>query len=319
MQNTAIIKDALFFVLFLLAYYFFELVRNHKLLKEAVESVYERTREQEERRLSEQERIRLEEGVQEKTDFLYKLDMLLVYSNIKKWIPFMNTELFIGMTLILSVSAYLLVAKAAGVWIFGILGAGSVCIGIYLLLYFLSGINYQNTEKSLTTFLNLLENYSITSDDLIHILHRTAINMEEPIQSALYECYAEATSTGNTGLAMRNLQKKIEHEKFKELVRNLEICSRYEANYAEIIKDSRSLIQEHSAYSQERKSIINNARIEIMMIVGCCGLVFWMVDDFSSTGILNALLGTTAGNVLLLYCVVMLLIALWTVIAVDKH
>jgi hypothetical protein len=56
-----------------------------------------------------------------------------------------------------------------------------------------------------------------------------------------------------------------------------------------------------------------------MMIVGCCGLVFWMVDDFSSTGILNALLGTTAGNVLLLYCVVMLLVALWTVIAVDKH
>ena len=89
--------------------------------------------------------------------------------------------------------------------------------------------------------------------------------------------------------------------------------------YAEIIKDSRSLIQEYSAYSQERKSIINNARIEILMIVGCCGLVFWMVDDFSTTGIMRVLLGTTAGNVLLLYCVAMLLAALWMVIAVDKH
>ena len=319
MQSIVIMKAALFIVLLLVANFGFELLRNHKIITDAVENVYERTKAQEERRLSEQERLRMEEGVQEKTDLLYRLDMMLVYSNIKKWIPFMNTEIFIGMAVLFSIAAYLIVSKATGVWIFGLLGAGCVCLSLYLVLYFLSGMNYQRTEKSLTAFLNLLENYSITSDDLIHILHKTAINMEEPVQSALYECYAEATSTGNAGLALRNLQKKIEHEKFKELVRNLEICSRYEANYAEIIKDSRSLIQEYSAYSQERKSIINNARIEILMIVGCCGLVFWMVDDFSTKGILSVLLGTTAGNVLLLYCVAMLLAALWMVIAVDKH
>ena len=319
MQSIVIMKAALFIVLLLVAYFGFELLRNHKIITDAVENVYERTKAQEERRLSEQERLRMEEGVQEKTDLLYRLDMMLVYSNIKKWIPFMNTEIFIGMAVLFSIAAYLIVSKATGVWIFGLLGAGCVCLSLYLVLYFLSGMNYQRTEKSLTAFLNLLENYSITSDDLIHILHKTAINMEEPVQSALYECYAEATSTGNAGLALRNLQKKIEHEKFKELVRNLEICSRYEANYAEIIKDSRSLIQEYTAYSQERKSIINNARIEILMIVGCCSLVFWMVDDFSTTGILNVLLGTTAGNALLLYCVAMLLAALWMVIAVDKH
>ena len=319
MQSIVIMKAVLFIALLFVAYFGFELLRNHKVIKDAVENVYERTKAQEERRLSEQERLRMEEGVQEKTDLLYRLDMMLVYSNIKKWIPFMNTEIFIGMAVLFSIAAYLIVSKATGVWIFGLLGAGCVCLSLYLVLYFLSGMNYQRTEKSLTAFLNLLENYSITSDDLIHILHKTAINMEEPVQSALYECYAEATSTGNAGLALRNLQKKIEHEKFKELVRNLEICSRYEANYAEIIKDSRSLIQEYSAYSQERKSIINNARIEILMIVGCCGLVFWMVDDFSAKGIMSVLLGTTAGNVLLLYCVAMLLAALWMVIAVDKH
>ena len=319
MQSIMIMKAALFLVLLLTAYFGFELLRNHKVITEAVENVYERTRAQEEKRLGEQERLRLEEGVQEKTDLLYRLDMLLVYSNIKKWIPLMNTEIFIGMAVLLSVAAYLLVSRFTGDWLFGLLGAGSVCLGLYLILYFLAGFNYQRTEKSLTAFLNLLENYSTTSDDLIHIFHKVAINIDEPVQSALYECYTEAASTGNAGLAMRNLQKKIEHEKFKELVRNLEICSRYEANYAEIIKDSRSLIQEYSAYSQERKSIINNARIEILMIVGCCGLVFWMVDDFSSTGIMRVLLGTTAGNVLLLYCVAMLLAALWMVIAVDKH
>ena len=214
---------------------------------------------------------------------------------------------------------YLLVNHMTGIWIFGILGVGITGLSLYLLLYFLAGKNYQRTEKSLTTFLNLLENYSITSDDLINIFYKVAINMEEPVQSALYECYAEATSTGDIQTAMQNLEKKVEHEKFREIIRNLEICSRYEANYAEIIKDSRGLIQEYTAYSQERKSIINNARVEIVMIVACCGLVFWMVDDFSTKGILAVLLGTTVGNVLLLYCAAMVLFAFWMVIAVDKH
>lgn len=319
MQSIVIMKIVLFVVLCLLAYFGFELLKNHKVLKEAVENVYERTKQQEEKRTREQEQLRLEEGVQEKTDLLYKLDMLLVYSNIKKRIPFMNTEIFIGAGILLAVASYLLVSRFIGVWIFGLLAAGIVVLSLYLLLYFLAGMNYQRTEKSLTAFLNLLENYSTTSDDLVHIFHKVAINMDEPVQSALFECYAEATSTGDAQLAMRNLQRRIEHEKFKELVRNLEICSRYEANYAEIIKDSRSLIQEYTAYSQERKSIINNARVEIAMIVACCGLVFWMVDDFTSKGILTVLLGTTAGNVLLLYCIAMVLVAFWMVIAVDKH
>lgn len=319
MQGIVIMKLMLFLLLCWMCCLGFDLLKDHKVLTVAVKNVYEKAKQREERRTREQEQLRLEEGMQEKTDFWYRLDMLLIYSNIKKRIPFLNTEIFIGVGIVLCAAAYLLVSKFAGVWIFGLLAAGSVALGFYLLLYFLAGMNYQRTEKSLTAFLNLLENYSMASDDLIDIFYKVAINMDEPVQTALFECYAEATSTGDAQLAMQNLQKRIEHEKFKELVRNLEICSRYEANYAEIIKDSRSLIQEYTAYSQERKSIIQNARAEIVMIVACCGLIFWMVDDFTTQGILTVLLATTMGNVLLLYCAVMIFAAFWMVIAVDKH
>lgn len=319
MQSIVIMKGFLCALLCIISYLGFDLLKNHKVLTDAVGSIYEKARQQEEKRTRQQERLRLEEGAQEKTDFIYRLDLLLIHSNLKKRIPFLNTEIFIGSAILIAVMVYLLVNHMTGVWIFGILGVGITCLSLYLLLYFLAGKNYQRTEKSLTTFLNLLENYSITSDDLINIFYKVAINMEEPVQSALYECYAEATSTGDIQTAMQNLEKKVEHEKFRELIRNLEICSRYEANYAEIIKDSRGLIQEYTAYSQERKSIINNARVEIVMIVACCGLVFWMVDDFSTKGILAVLLGTTVGNVLLLYCAAMVLFAFWMVIAVDKH
>lgn len=319
MQSSVMMKILLFVFVWLGTYLGFDFLKNHKVLKVAAQNVYEKTKQREEKRTQEQEQLRLEEGMQEKTDLLYRLDMLLIYSNLKRWIPFINTEIFIGMAILAAAAAYLTTNQITGVWIFGLLAAGGVLLCFYLLLYFLAGLNYQRTEKSLTTFLNLLENYSIASDDLIHIFNKVAINMEDPVQTALYECYAEATSTGDAQTAMRNLQKRIEHEKFKDLVRNLEICSRYEANYAEIIKDSRSLIQEYTAYSQERKSIINSARAEIVMIVACCGLVFWMVDDFTTQGIMKVLLGNTIGNVLLLYCAGIVLAAFWMVIAVDKH
>ena len=124
--------------------------------------------------------------------------------------------------------------------------------------------------------------------------------------------------TGDRNQAIRNMEKRIEHEKFKELIRNLEICSRYEANYGEVIKDSRGLLREYLATVKERKAILNNARVEIAMILGCCGIVFWMMNDFTQTGILPLLLGNTAGNLLLAYCILMIFYAVWAV-AIDRR
>ena len=54
------------------------------------------------------------------------------------------------------------------------------------------------------------------------------------------------------------------------------------------------------------------------MIIGCCGLVFLMMNDFTQAGILTVLLASTAGNLILVYCILMILYALWTV-AIDRH
>ena len=72
------------------------------------------------------------------------------------------------------------------------------------------------------------------------------------------------------------------------------------------------------AAAKERKAILNNARIEIAMIIGCSGIVFWMMNDFTQAGIMSVLLGSMVGNIILAYCILMLLYAVWTV-AIDRH
>ena len=318
MNTILLLRCCLFIMLGVTAFLLFSYMKEHQVLSSMAESVYERARAQEEVRQSEQQKLLLIEGQQEKVNLMYQLDLLVLQSNIRKFLPFASTEILLVLTLILSAIGFGIVTSRTGTWIFGILGFAGVCSLNYMVLYFMALSNYKKTEESLMTFINLLENYSCMEDELISIFSRISPFLTEPVKSAVEQCCMEAEMTGDKRRAVRNLEKRIEHDKFKELVRNLEICSRYEANYGEVIKDSRSLLREYLAAVKERRSIINNARIEIAMIIGCCGLVFWMIDDFTQKGIFSLLLGSSVGNIILVYCILMVLYALWTV-AFDRR
>ena len=318
MNTILMLKIGLFLALMLTAFLLLKYLKEHKVITSISDSVYEKAKNQEEERKSEQQMKYLLEGRQEKTNFLYKLDLLVLQSNINKILPIAGTEILLIMTIMIATGGFVAITSLTGTWIFGMLGFIGVCFSCYLVLYFMALSNYRKTEESLMTFINLLENYSSMEDELIAIFSRIQPFLTEPIKSAVQQCCIEAEMTGDKSKAIRNLEKRIEHEKFKELIRNLEICSRYEANYGEVIKDSRGLLREYLATVKERKAILNNARIEIAMIIGCCGLVFWMMNDFTQAGILTVLLASTAGNLILVYCILMILYALWTV-AIDRH
>jgi len=318
MTTIIVLKCCLFLMLGVTAFLLFTYLKQHRVLRGMAESVYEKAKEQEKERQSEQHTLLLIEGRQEKVNLMYKLDLLVLQSNIRKYLPFASTEILLVLAVLLAAGGFAAVTSVTGTWIFGILGFVGVFGFLYLVLYFMTLANYRKTEESLMTFINLLENYSNIEDELIAIFARISPFLTEPVKTAIEECCMEAEMTGDRRTAIRNLEKRNEHEKFKELVRNLEICSRYEANYEEVIKDSRSLLREYLAAVKERKSILNNARIEIALIIACCGVVFWMINGFTQAGILAVLLGSTIGNVILLYCILMVRYALWTV-AFDRH
>lgn len=318
MNTILLLKVGLFLALVLTAFLLLKYLKEHKVITSVADSVYEKAKVQEKERKSEQQLKYLLEGRQEKTNFLYKLDLLVLQSNIGKILPIASTEILLIMTIMIAAGGFVVVTSLTGTWIFGVLGFIGIFFFCYMVLYLMALSNYRRTEESLMTFINLLENYSNMEDELIAIFSRIQPFLTEPVKSAVEQCCIEAEMTGDKGSAIRNLEKRIEHEKFKELIRNLEICSRYEANYGEVIKDSRGLLREYLATVKERKAILNNARIEIAMIIGCSGLVFWMMNDFTQAGILSLLLGSMVGNLILVYCILMIFYALWTV-AFDRH
>lgn len=124
------------------------------------------------------------------------------------------------------------------------------------------------TEKELVPFLNIVDNFSKTEKDLFQIFELAIPYLQEPIKTALMECGRHVSATGNRMEAIRDLLYRIAHPKFREIVQNLEICSRNEANYGQILGDMRDGLSSYMSNRKEEAAILREGQIQIAVIVG---------------------------------------------------
>lgn len=317
-ELVLIVKIIWFLVIHMSLYFLFLYLDQSQVIRNSVAHVYRKTREKEKLRYERETRIRYEDGNQDKINFLYRLDLLLLQSNLKKVFPFLNSEIYLIFMLCASAFGFVVTDVISSSYILGTVSSLLITLICYVILYFLSGLNYKKTENEILSFVNLLENYSKTNDDIISIFGKLYHYLEEPLKTAVEECYLEGRNTGDLSFALYNLSNRIEHPKFKEIIRNIEICTRHEANYAEIVKDNRELLREYIAMQKERKAIINNGRIEIGIILTCCMIMVSMLDSFMEQGIWNILLHSSIGNGILLYCILVTFVSMFDMIAFDK-
>lgn len=257
-------------------------------------------------------------GNHDNISFLYRLDRMLVYSGINRLIPGIGAELYlcfmgvaitgIGALAYISTGSVLLTAS---------LGFLTATV-FYLILYILSGIYYTKLENGIMTFLNLVENFSKTETDIVQIFKKTIYYVEEPLVSILSEFCHEAESTGDVQSAFANLISCIENIKCREIFRNLQVCSKYEANYDMVIRDVRMSMIDYLAVKAERKAIINNGRAEIVILyLSALGIVY--LFSGVTDNMINNLVGTFIGNIILFYCIIVTIICLVMMIVFDKR
>ena len=112
----------------------------------------------------------------------------------------------------------------------------------------------------------------------------------------LEECYYEAQTTGDTSLALLSMAEKIQHPKFKELVRNLEISMRYSADFTILVNQSRKSIREHMRMRQEQKALAGEAWINILILGVMTVVILKSVEILIGVPIEEILLETWPGR-----------------------
>ena len=184
-------------------------------------------------------------------------------------------------------------------------------VGIKAYLVVLKSIQYKAVESQLLSWMGVVENFSASSDDLITIFDRQLYYLEDPLKTAVQNAVFEARATGNTIVALENLEDAIEHKFFKSTLRNLTICSKFDANYAEIITSSRDLLQAQLKFEKERQSLYANGRNEIMAMVITGLIAITMTGTFtenSESTWMQLYHGGPFGIAILIFTVVSLLV-----------
>lgn len=205
--------------------------------------------------------------------------------------------------------AVLLVLTTAGVYFATVIlsrhqgTAISAAAGYFILVkvaeLYLSRRNYKIIDRALLPFLNQLGNFSAIQGEITNVLHQTAQYTPQILAEALEECYIEAQTSGNVSAALMGLADQFEHEKFKEIIINLEVCSRYTANLKVIVDSLRGNLMDAKRASQERRAVADSAIVE-MMIMSCMLLiVLVIVNSMIQESIWDILFHSTVGYIAL--------------------
>ena len=178
----------------------------------------------------------------------------------------------------------------------GFLGVAVLAAVEFFLLQLLRNANLRAVNEHMMKLLDFLGNYSITAGDITGVFHQVGRYMEEPIRSALDACYYEAQTTGDVSLALLSMAEKIEHPKFKELARNMEISQRYCADFSALVSGSRRSLREYLRISQERRGMLREAFVNMALLLGLSLVVLAVVGSLVQMPVAALLVSTLPGR-----------------------
>lgn len=203
---------------------------------------------------------------------LYALERTLLYSGVSRKWHLITPEVWILGNMICAAALWLGGSFCGLEWY---LCGALICVLLLaekIVLNLMMSRNFNATDDNLLKFLDFLGNYSLTSGEITSVLSQVGPYLEEPLKGVLEDCFYESQTTGDTSTALLAMAEKIQHPKFKEFVRNLEISIRYSADFTTLVSQSRRSVREFMRLRNERKSLAREAFIN-MLILGAMTLV----------------------------------------------
>ena len=291
MVQKSIILGCLFLGFLLLFRRIRWLDRLRQLMKQTKESMDEASRQ----RMLQSRKVLL--SMQEERSFLMWAEKELHYSGLKRRFAFLTAERWIAANLVSCAFMFCLLQWILPKWWMALVAImGSVAVE-FLYITFAKLNAMRSVERNLLKFLDFLGNYSITSGEITGIFNQVSRYMEEPLKSALDECYYEAQTTGDVSMALLSMAEKIEHPQFKELVKNIEISIRYSADFTMLVHSSRRTVREYLRAGGERKNMLREAAVNMLLLLALSGFILLTVDGLIDTSVWQILLLTFPGRI----------------------
>lgn len=234
--------------------------------------------------------------LQENHSMWFRLERMLYYSGIRQRFPAVSVEIWVVGELTAAGMIFLAGLAFGGIKA-ALLLTGMVMAAEAVTLRCLRARNLRRVNENLIKLLDFLGNYSMTAAEVTGTLDQVSRYMEEPIKTALEECYMEAQVTGDTGTALLSMADKVEHPKFQELARNMEISVRYCADLTALVNSSRRSMREHLRIAQERKEMLREAVVSMALLLAMSMVVLLTVGHLINLPFRDLIWGTFPGRI----------------------
>lgn len=224
-----------------------------------------------------------------KKSFWISLEKELVYSGLKKRFPHLSGSVFMVFNAIAVIASFVVGWGIKKPLVGIVIGAGW-CTFVFVVIRIGRAVNLKRVSEDLPKFLDFLGSYSLSAGEITGILSQISVYLNTPVREAVEECVAESRISGNAGVALLALADRIEHPQFKLLIRNIEMTSRYSADFSTLVADSKRSLRDYLAQSRERKGMLREAAINMVLLLIMSVVVLMMV---------NVLIGGTVADIIL--------------------
>lgn len=234
--------------------------------------------------------------MKEQHSLFWKLEKELNYSGL--WLVF--PEITVEKWVVASVGAVAVVFFTVALWgnlFLAVIGGFGVLLAEWVIILYRKTLMLKAVDRNLLKFLDFLGNYSVSVGEVTGILNQVSPYLEEPLKSVLNQCYVEAKTTGDVGLALLSMSDKLEHPKFKEIVRNLEISTRYCSDFKALVHSGRRSVREYLRMGEERQGLLREAVINMLLLLGMSGIVLVVVDHLVEESIWHILFFSLPGRI----------------------
>lgn len=305
------------FIVILAAVYFFIITLIEFKRRQYINDFLGDINDKYEKRLKDREIKQLYEGVSSDLKFIDKIDDLIDRSGIRILFPILTSEMFIFITFLLAFIIAYIIFYFTSYWLYFVGTFFGVIFAIILILKLMARRTYDRIDDQILLYINTLINICSSNDDIITIIDKAIPYLGSPLRQYSEQFVFECHRGISLDKAFKNFEDKVESKRFRQLLKNLSICSKYEANYKKILNKSRIIMKHYYVEKERRRKEVAQGRQQIIITL-VLGLILFRITGSFTDNLFYIMKHTTFGNVLLSYMLVVVLIAIYKFITLDK-
>lgn len=252
-----------------------------------------------------------------KSRIAQRIESLILKSNIKRYIPWINSQIIMIFSGVLGITAFVVTYNFLKNSITSLVFLIAFGLIPSYILDVIAGYNGSKVERSFLYFLNILSNFAQIKDDVFFAFEKSIDYVNEPLNSYCRTFVEEVKRGLPIEDALENFKQKLDNKKFKVFLRNAQLCVKFGGSFLKLAANNLESVKQLQIEKARRKNetSLGRALIYVMMAINI-GLAVYMFNMYPNT--LDTIKTDFYGQMVILVNTIDLFIAFYLSLKLQK-